>query len=333
MKRRAAVVQAGALVALAIIVAAAGCAGQERAGSTPTEPDAALDCAYPLVWNEVRYEAGIDLPSSARLGPKLGPGVVLGCGSEEMGYYPDENVSVRRIDGVDPAVAVAARIKDADRPIVWLGHGYLVESPRHPLHPTIATSWGLDGHQGFTCGASRKTRAYVLFDARSGQPLEVRADIPRLRPSHRAGPSVSSPSRPHGRLGARATACPTSSARRARAPSASATGTRTSRPGGTRLLIAGEHRRQELSPRSPLIHTSLPSGTPCARPRAESRQRAEVLIIEDDDVIAEGMSRHLTTAGFDPLWVNQGRVGPPALLRAAGRCVLDLMLRASTAGS
>lgn len=180
MKRRAAVVQAGALVALAIIVAAAGCAGQERAGSTPTEPDAALDCAYPLVWNEVRYEAGIDLPSSARLGPELGPGVVLGCGSEEMGYYPDENVSVRRIDGVDPAVAVAARIKDADRPIVWLGHGYLVESPRHPLHPTIATSWGLDGHQGFTCGASRKTRAYVLSTPAPGQPLEVRADDPEV---------------------------------------------------------------------------------------------------------------------------------------------------------
>jgi hypothetical protein len=180
MKRRAAVVPAGALVVLAIMVAAAGCARQEKAGSAPTEPDASLDCAYPLLWDEVRYEPGIDLSSSSRLGPELGPGVVLGCGSEETGYYPDENVRVQRIEGIDPSVAVAAQMKDADRPIVWLGHGYLVESPRHPLHSAIATSQGLDGHEGFTCGAPRTTTARALSTPAPGQPLELGADDPEV---------------------------------------------------------------------------------------------------------------------------------------------------------
>jgi DNA-binding response OmpR family regulator len=53
----------------------------------------------------------------------------------------------------------------------------------------------------------------------------------------------------------------------------------------------------------------------------------KVLIIEDDDVIAEGMSRHLTTAGFDPLWVNKGESGLARLrYERPDVCVLDLML-------
>ena len=141
-----------ALVAGAL-VAAAGCDRPESAGDTRTEPAPSLDCAYPLLWKDARYEPGIDLPASSRLGPEIGPGVVLGCGSEEMGYYPDEDVEVRRIEGVQPSMAVAARIESADRPFVWLGPGYLVESSRHPLHAAIASSWGLDAHEGFACGA------------------------------------------------------------------------------------------------------------------------------------------------------------------------------------
>ena len=53
----------------------------------------------------------------------------------------------------------------------------------------------------------------------------------------------------------------------------------------------------------------------------------KVLIIEDDDVIAEGMSRHLTSAGFDPLWVNKGESGLARLrYERPDVCVLDLML-------
>jgi len=54
---------------------------------------------------------------------------------------------------------------------------------------------------------------------------------------------------------------------------------------------------------------------------------SKVLIIEDDQVIAEGMSRHLAAAGFDPLWVNKGESGLARLrYERPDVCVLDLML-------
>src|SRR5213083_2183635 len=53
----------------------------------------------------------------------------------------------------------------------------------------------------------------------------------------------------------------------------------------------------------------------------------KVLIIEDDDVIAQGMASHLSAAGFDPLWVNRGEPGLARLrYEKPDVCVLDLML-------
>jgi len=53
----------------------------------------------------------------------------------------------------------------------------------------------------------------------------------------------------------------------------------------------------------------------------------KVLIVEDDEVIADGMARHLRAAAFDPVWVGNGRTAL-ARLRYEGVdvCVLDLML-------
>lgn len=54
---------------------------------------------------------------------------------------------------------------------------------------------------------------------------------------------------------------------------------------------------------------------------------AKVLIIEDDDVIARGMSRHLQAAGFDPVSVSSGETGIQRLrFERPDVCVLDLML-------
>src|SRR5215207_2922983 len=54
---------------------------------------------------------------------------------------------------------------------------------------------------------------------------------------------------------------------------------------------------------------------------------AKVLIVEDDDVIAAGISRHLEDAGESPIWVADGK---QALARFRFEqpdvCVLDLML-------
>jgi two-component system alkaline phosphatase synthesis response regulator PhoP len=54
---------------------------------------------------------------------------------------------------------------------------------------------------------------------------------------------------------------------------------------------------------------------------------AKVLIIEDDDVIAQGMARHLNAAGFDALSVPNGETGMARLrYEQPDVCVLDLML-------
>src|SRR5215216_7598602 len=54
---------------------------------------------------------------------------------------------------------------------------------------------------------------------------------------------------------------------------------------------------------------------------------AKVLIVEDDEVIAQGMARHLQAAGFDALTVVRGDAGLARLrFERPDVCVLDLML-------
>ena len=54
---------------------------------------------------------------------------------------------------------------------------------------------------------------------------------------------------------------------------------------------------------------------------------AKVLIVEDDDVIAQGMAHHLSLAGFDPVTVAEGDAGLRRLrFERPDVCVIDLML-------
>jgi DNA-binding response OmpR family regulator len=53
----------------------------------------------------------------------------------------------------------------------------------------------------------------------------------------------------------------------------------------------------------------------------------KVLIVEDDEVIARGISRHLEGAGFSPVWVGDGKQALARLrFEQPDVCVLDLML-------
>ena len=53
----------------------------------------------------------------------------------------------------------------------------------------------------------------------------------------------------------------------------------------------------------------------------------KVLIVEDDEVIADGMARHLAAAGFDPVCVSAGETGLRRVrYEHPDVCVLDLML-------
>jgi two-component system alkaline phosphatase synthesis response regulator PhoP len=57
------------------------------------------------------------------------------------------------------------------------------------------------------------------------------------------------------------------------------------------------------------------------------RAMAKVLIVEDDDVIADGMADHLRAAGFDAVAVSHGRAGLSRLrYELPDVLVLDLML-------
>lgn len=156
----------------------AGCGESDEPRS---EPDPGLDCAYPLAWNGVEYEIGIEVTKDWRLGPALGPGVVLGCGSDELGYYPDEDVDVRSVEGVDSDLAVAALLKDSPRSLIWVAPGYLIESPRHPLHEALADNWGYtELRDTFTCKATLRTRGRSLTTPNLGQGLEVVAVNPAV---------------------------------------------------------------------------------------------------------------------------------------------------------
>jgi two-component system alkaline phosphatase synthesis response regulator PhoP len=54
---------------------------------------------------------------------------------------------------------------------------------------------------------------------------------------------------------------------------------------------------------------------------------AKVLIVEDDEIIGQGMAQHLSAAGLDPVWVTKGEQGLARLrYEHPDVCVLDLML-------
>ena len=53
----------------------------------------------------------------------------------------------------------------------------------------------------------------------------------------------------------------------------------------------------------------------------------KVLIVEDDDVIAQGIARHLEGAGFSPVRIADGKKALARLrFEQPDVCVLDLML-------
>jgi hypothetical protein len=164
-----------------VLLATTGCSGGETAGEVPTEPAGNLDCLYPLVWDDRYYEPAVELPASWKLGAALGPGVVLGCGSETQGYYPDESVDVRGVAGIHSSIAVATRLEGSSRAGIWAAPGYLIESPRHPLHEPLAPNWGdAELRDEFTCEETFRTRARSLTTPELGQGLEVVAVNPAV---------------------------------------------------------------------------------------------------------------------------------------------------------
>ena len=76
------------------------------------------------------------------------------------------------------------------------------------------------------------------------------------------------------------------------------------------------------------LHQIVTTSTPASyRARHYGRCVGKILIVEDDNVIADGMARHLTAAGLDPIVVGRGELGLARLrFENPDVCVLDLML-------
>jgi DNA-binding response OmpR family regulator len=86
-------------------------------------------------------------------------------------------------------------------------------------------------------------------------------------------------------------------------------------------------RERRITSYSPLSHRS---STPTLRdPDDHSGKMARVLIVEDDELLGQGMASHLAYEGFEPLVVGRGDVGLARLrIEHPDVCVLDLMFPA-----
>ena len=82
------------------------------------------------------------------------------------------------------------------------------------------------------------------------------------------------------------------------------------------------------------LHRSVTASSPREYPAGRgskpiSKAMPKVLIIEDDEVIGQGMVRHLAAAGFEPTWVTNGVAGLARLrYERPDVCIVDLMLPA-----
>lgn len=141
------------------------------------------DCVANLIWNDVQYSSAGSPEERLALGGRLGKGHIPRCSGA-----PGPELSVLRIRGVDPAVAVVVE-GEGDPPYAWLAPGYVPESPEHPLHdPIYGSPSEPNAEAGFRCEPPRQIRARALntpaFDAAF---LQVAAEDGQWEPFLRAG--------------------------------------------------------------------------------------------------------------------------------------------------
>jgi hypothetical protein len=171
--------------AILLVLAAlfGGCGGDSVGSSTP-------DCLGRLEWNGVKYaSAGGRIEKPLVFGNELGTGIIPGCsGAAGQEVVPDREVTVVRVRGTSPSVAVAIE-DEGDPPYPWLAPGYVPESALHPLHEAIYGSANQpNAEAGFRCEVSRTLGARALttpaFDV---VPLHVEPEEQGLSSYLRAG--------------------------------------------------------------------------------------------------------------------------------------------------
>lgn len=108
---------------LALWVTVLGCATVTGCAEQVGDMDG--ECVERLVWKGQDYGGDRYKPP---LGERLGRTATLGCKGE-----PNRQVTIFKVRGVSPSIAIAVK-PDGQRRFLGLGPGYIVESPRHPLH-------------------------------------------------------------------------------------------------------------------------------------------------------------------------------------------------------
>jgi hypothetical protein len=158
------------VITLGLLALAAGLVG---ACGAQEQQLAEGDCVEELVWRGGQWAGHRHRPPLAE---RIDRTTTLACGK------PYARVSIHRIPGVDPSVAVGVR-RRGERSYLALGPGYVVQSPRHPFHRVLYGSEERPRpYDGLTC---RGPRALVARVSRAPvgdeRWLTVRAERPRER--------------------------------------------------------------------------------------------------------------------------------------------------------
>ena len=113
------------------------------------------ECVEELVWRGVDWAGH---PHRPAFGERLGRTKTLACGK------PFQGVTIHRILGIDPSVAIAVKRDEPGgrRRYLSLGPGYVVQSPEHPFHRVVYGSDDLpDAYEDQICRGKRTVLARV----------------------------------------------------------------------------------------------------------------------------------------------------------------------------
>lgn len=125
----------------------------------------ATSCAPTLTWRGTLYGGGWGT-RGVEFGRPIGTGYVPDCPNPGEKAGPPSPVTLLRVTGVRPAIAVGTR-HDRD---LYLAEGFFVESRRHPLHRNVFGRRSPNETRGWSCGPAFRRTGRVT----SVPPLNLR---------------------------------------------------------------------------------------------------------------------------------------------------------------
>jgi hypothetical protein len=106
----------------------------------------ATSCEPRLTWRGALYIGGFNA-RGVDFGSRVGTGLVPDCADTGGEPEPPTPIALLRVAGVRPAIAVGTK---PDRAL-YLAEGFVIESPRHPLHRKLFRRGSPNETRGWTC--------------------------------------------------------------------------------------------------------------------------------------------------------------------------------------